>query len=41
MGHFERELPAGYREALETGDASRVVEVDDQARLEILWQRIR
>lgn len=41
MGHFERELPAGYQEALKTGDAPGVVEVEDRARLASLWQRIR
>ena len=41
MGHFEREIPAGYRQAIETGDVTKVVDTDDREELERLWQQIR
>ena len=40
-GHFHREIPEGYLEAVATRDPSRVVDPADRFRLTELWSRIR
>lgn len=40
-GHFYREIPAGYEEAVASGDPRRVTDAVDQFRLRQVWERIR
>ena len=40
-GHFEREVPEGYLEAIATGSPSSVSDEDARAELEKLWATIR
>lgn len=40
-GHFEREIPEGYLEAIATGSPSSVTDEDTRADLEKLWATIR
>ena len=40
-GHFHREIPEGYLEAVATRDPSRVVDPAERFRLTELWSRIR
>lgn len=40
-GHFHRELPEGYLDAVATGDPSRVIDGKDRFELEELWAKIR
>ena len=41
MGHFGRDNPAGYVEAVEEGDVSKLVDPSERVVLEDLWLRIR
>jgi arabinofuranosyltransferase len=40
-GHFERPIPPGYVEAVQSGDPSRVEDPRDEFQLKELWRRIR
>lgn len=40
-GHFHREIPEGYVDAVATGDVTRVVDPQDRFELEKLWAKIR
>ena len=41
IGHFKREVPKGYVEAVASNDASRIADSATRARLESLWEHIR
>lgn len=41
IGHFGREVPAGYTEAVSTGDPSKVTDPVQRQRLIDLWAQIR
>lgn len=40
-GHFHREIPEGYVDAVAAGDASLIVDMADAFRLQQLWDKIR
>ena len=40
-GHFYREIPEGYQEAISTGDSTRVVDAAERFQLTQLWEKIR
>jgi len=40
-GHFERDLPAGYLEALQAGDPGKIADPQLAIRLRDVWERIR
>jgi len=40
-GHFGREVPAGYLDAIATADSSKVTDAMDRFELEELWAKIR
>ena len=41
IGHFERQLPEGYEDAIKYSDPSHLVDPDEEARLRELWKVIR
>lgn len=40
-GHFHRELPEGYLDAVTTGDPAKVMDAKNRFELEKLWDKIR
>ena len=40
-GHFHREIPEGYTEAIASGDPTRLTDMADRFELTRLWEQIR